>query len=272
MLRKLLKQEFRATGRGAVPLCLGMIGLSVLAAIAMVLLDRDNISSALNTISVIVIMIYMCGLFALAVGIVVIILERFYKSMLKEEGYLTMTLPVSLGKILTAKLICALVWYIAAVVIAFAAVVILFAGKIDWTVLFKQSVGLFGVVKQGLQHVNGEDIFWFVSVLLEGIVLCALAALQVTLHFYAAMAIGHSFTKNKILLSVVAFFVLSWIYSAIGLGGLSAVGNTPFHLLRFDSYWWVHAALGIACGVCLIADVVLYVITHLCLRYKLNLE
>jgi len=272
MLRKLLKHEFRATGRLALPLCIGMIALSVLAAIAMMILDTDNISSVLNTISVWIVVIYMMGLFALAIGIIVVVLNRFYKSVLREEGYLTLTLPASLGKILSAKLICALVWYVVAFAIACASVVILLSGQIDWRVFLSGSADFFSFALEASRRVSAKDIFWFVSALCEGVMLCALVALQVTLHFYAAMAIGHSFSKSKVLLSVVAFFVLSWIYSAVGIGGLASAGNAPIDLFRLEGVWSVHAAMGVACGVCLVTDAVLYVITHLCLRYKLNLE
>ena len=247
MLSKLLKHEFRATGRIGLPLCIGMIALSVLAAIVLPLLNRENVSGIVTTVSVIVIILYAMGFFALTIGMLVVILERFYKSVLRDEGYLTMTLPTSLGKILSAKLICAVVWYAIAAVICCIAVFIILAGQVDdWEMFFRGLVDGLGLVWSKLPELRGEDILWFVTLLLEGLVAVVLACLQVTLHFYAAMAIGHSFNKSKVLLSVIAFFVISWIFNAL--------------------------AIGVAALAALITDAVLYVVTHLCLKFRLNLE
>ena len=269
MLSKLLKHEFRATGRIGLPLCIGMIALSVLAAIALPLLNRENVSGIVTTVSTVIIMLYILGFFALTIGVLVVILERFYKSILRDEGYLTMTLPTSLGKILSAKLICAVVWYAIAAVICCIAVFIILAGQIEWSTLFLNFGDFFTVVWSKLPELTGHDVLWFVTLLLEILVAVVLSCLQVTLHFYAAMAIGHSFRKSKILLSVVAFFVISWILNAIALGGALSGLLEKF---TFEGLWSVHLAIGVAALAALITDAVLYVITHLCLKFRLNLE
>ena len=173
MLSKLLKHEFRATGRIGLPLCIGMIALSVLAAIALPLLNRENVSGVVTTVSTIIIMLYMLGFFALTIGVLVVILERFYKSVLRDEGYLTMTLPTTLGKILSAKLICAVVWYAVAAVICCAAVFIILAGQIeDWEMFFRGFADGFGLVWSKLPELRGEDVLWFVSLQLSAAAVC----------------------------------------------------------------------------------------------------
>ena len=264
MLSKLLKHEFRATGRIGLPMCIGMIALSVLAAVV------DRISGISDAVAAIVGILYVMGFFALTIGVLVIILERFYKSILRDEGYLTMTLPCSLGKILSAKLICAVVWYAIAVVICCVAVFVMVAGQIDdWEMFFHGFADGFGLVWINLPELTGHDILWFVTLLLEILAAVVLVCLQVTLHFYAAMAIGHSFRKNKVLLSVVAFFVISWIFNAVAIGGAL---NGWLERFSFEGEWSVHLAVGTAALAALITDAVLYVITHLCLKFRLNLE
>ena len=269
MLSKLLKHEFRATGRIGLPLCIGMIALSVLAAIALPLLDRENISGIVATVSTIIIMLYMLGFFALTIGVLVVILDRFYKSILRDEGYLTMTLPCSLGKVLSAKLICAVVWYAIAAVICLIALFVIIAGNITWSQVFGNFGELLHALREHLPELTGHDILWFVTLLLEILAAVVLVCLQVTLHFYAAMAIGHCFHKSKVLLSVIAFFLISWAFNAVALGGALSSGVDN---LTFEGQWSVHLAIGVAAIAALIADAVLYVITHLCLKFKLNLE
>ena len=269
MLSKLLKHEFRATGRIGLPLCIGMIALSVLAAIALPLLNRENVSGIVTTVSTIIIMLYMLGFFALTIGVLVVILERFYKSILRDEGYLTMTLPTSLGKILSAKLICAVVWYAIAAVICGIAVCIILMGNVQWGLVLGSISDVLRALREHLPELRGEDILWFVTLLLEALAAIVLVCLQVTLHFYAAMAVGHSFHKSKVLLSVVAFFVISWAFNAVALGGALSGLLEKF---TFEGQWSVHLTIGAAAIAALIADAVLYIITHLCLKFRLNLE
>ena len=269
MLSKLLKHEFRATGRIGLPLCIGMIALSVLAAIALPLLNRENVSGIVTTVSTVVIILYIMGFFALTIGVLVVILERFYKSILRDEGYLTMTLPTSLGKILSAKLICAVVWYAIAAVICGIAVSIILMGNIQWGQLLGGISELLRALREHPLELHREDVLWFATLLLECLDVIVLVCLQVTLHFYAAMAIGHSFHKSKVLFSVIAFFVISWAFNAVALGG--AVSGL-LEKFTFDGRWSVHLAVGTAAIAALIADAVLYAVTHLCLKFKLNLE
>ena len=70
---------------------------------------------------------------------------------------------------------------------------------------------------------TGWDIAGYV---LEGIVLLFVYSCSVCLHFYAAMAIGHSFNDHKGLLSVVSFFVLSAAMTMLAVVSASITGNS----------------------------------------------
>lgn len=91
MLRKLLKYEFKATGR-----LIGVIYLAVLAAaIVTGIIGRFSDATIDNPIAfMIFVAIYAILIVALIVVTILMIIERFYKNMLTGEGYLMHTLPV----------------------------------------------------------------------------------------------------------------------------------------------------------------------------------
>ena len=94
------------------------------------------------------------------------------------------------------------------------------------------------------------------------------------LHFYAAMAMGHMFSKDKVLLSIVFFVALSFVLSLIGtllgfridnLAGLSQEMDAEMILL------FSRKILLFSLGVELLQGALLYVATTLSLRRGLNL-
>ena len=92
MLGKLIKHEFRATGRIMVPVLLAVLALAVLANISFLVIDYVS-NAFLSMLLGLLIAAYFIGLVALGVITIIIMVYRFYKNMLGDQGYLMMTLP-----------------------------------------------------------------------------------------------------------------------------------------------------------------------------------
>ena len=120
MLRKLLKHEFRATGRVMLPMYLILLVTAVGSNLAgRGMLDRQ--SDILNILGVLIVMAFgiaICG--ALLMSFVLMI-QRFYKNLLQDEGYLMFTLPVSVHQHVWSKLIVSAVWFAATILAIIAA-------------------------------------------------------------------------------------------------------------------------------------------------------
>ena len=114
MLSKLIKHEFRATSRIMWPVFLGMLALTALMRFSQLLLNGGHIPWLLQLIGVLLVIGFVMGLFALAFAPLVLSAVRWRDHVLKDEGYLTLTLPVSLHQLLISKLIVSAVWYAAA--------------------------------------------------------------------------------------------------------------------------------------------------------------
>ena len=112
MLRKLMKHEFRATGRVMGPL----FGLLLIAAIAArfsvgVLLESSarflNLLGGLFTTAFVIAIVGVC------VMSLVLMINRFRTNLLGDEGYIMFTLPASVHQQIWSKLIVSTVWFAA---------------------------------------------------------------------------------------------------------------------------------------------------------------
>ena len=99
---------------------------------------------------------------------------------------------------------------------------------------------------------------------------------SVCLHFYAAMAIGHSFNDHKGLLSVVSFFVLSAAMTMLAVAGARITGNIGLFDM-FDNIDTLninaamHVVMLIFIALELVKAALYYIPTTLCLKKWLNL-
>ena len=95
MLGKLLKHEFRATGRIMLPLMGALLALALMANLSI----RGMTSSlsdipALRILFILILIFFGMGIVAVGVMALVVMVSRFYRNLLKSEGYLMFTLPV----------------------------------------------------------------------------------------------------------------------------------------------------------------------------------
>ena len=274
MLRKLMKHELRATGRVMVPL----LGLTLLAAVGgniavHNLLDTSN--DMLNFLGLFLLMGFMAILAASFVVSFVLMIRRFYQNLLRDEGYLMMTLPVSVHEHVFSKLFVSLIWAAAtAITMGIAMFILVFELEFVDLILYDFAELLAGVEFSGLKLM---DFAGQASLLLTEIVLLlAVAGSCMCLHLYAAMAVGHSFTHHKGLLSVLAYFALSFVWSAIRSGAM-AVFNGLFPngislgLQNISPFAATHINMLALIVVTLIPTAIWYAITTHCLRNRLNL-
>lgn len=116
MLGKLLKYELKSTSR-----IMGVLYLALLVVVAVVgFVARGTIWEATqgNAIAVVISgLIYTLLVMALLIITIVMVLQRFYKNLLKEEGYLMHTLPVPTWMLVASKTICSLIWILLSIAV-----------------------------------------------------------------------------------------------------------------------------------------------------------
>lgn len=271
MLIKLLKHEFRATGRIMLPMYLVLLVTAVGSNFA----SRgiwDSGFALLELLSVLIVMAFGIAVFGVFVMAFLLMIQRFYKNLLQDEGYLMFTLPVSVHQHIWTKLIVSAVWF----VLTFLAV-ILASFVVAYDVGFWGGfLEFIGELFRGLQLLKISEALNGTVILAELAIEVFLGLMAFSLQFYAALAAGHSRPNHKMLWSVVLFFVFQFV---IQMGGGSLlIGLDRFDFLRY-SYSWnpspvaaIHAGMLIVIAGTVVYGAIFYAVTTFFLKRHLNLE
>lgn len=271
MLRKLLKHEFRATGRIMLPMYLVLLVTAIGANLSgRGMLGANELLSILGTLIIMAFGIAIFGVFVMAFTLMI---QRFYKNLLQDEGYLMFTLPVSVHQHIWSKLIVSAVWFIATVFAVIAASMIV-AYDVGFLTEF---FGWFGRFLQGLRLLRISEALNGTVILAELIVLIFLMLMAFSLQFYAALAAGHSRPNHKMVWSVVLFFAFQF---AVQMGGgMLFVSLDHLRLPYFFNFDWdvapvvvIHAGMLFMIFCTVVYGAIFYAVTTLFLKRRLNLE
>ena len=277
MLGKLMKHEFRATARIMLPVMGAMVALALLANLSIRGL-AGNLSDVpmLRILFVLIIIFFGVAVVATAVMSLVIMVSRFYRNLLKDEGYLMFTLPVSVHELIWSKLIVSLVWFLGTGLLIFL-VMTLMALNLSHTNLqmileqFPSWSEILGWLDEA--GVRGQVITFLVQIVLGTLI----GIFAVCLHFYGAMALGHMFSKDKVLLSIVFFVGISFAFNLMEMGygivgfGLSDLENMDMSGAR-EGLSFVSTVIWHGIGLSTLQAAVMYLATFLGLKKGLNLE
>ena len=196
MLWKLLKYDFRSMGKS---FALIWPAALVLALINHFTLPYDEgVVETNELLAVVLIIAFVSVLFAMFVAVMIFVIQRFYKGLLGDEGYLMHTLPVGPGQLVLSKLICAVVTSVVSMAVMFAACLLMV--PIRWGQVLR--IAFFQALWQGLMA-NPDAMVY----LLEFLLVCGLSLILFITMTYLSMAIGHLF-RRRIIMSVVAFIGL----------------------------------------------------------------
>ena len=222
MLGKLLKYEFKSTSRVMWLLYLGLIGVALMLGIIVrvgdfagmteysssyINMNSEAMNSVLRILLIFLGISYFLVLTAVMVITTVMIVLRFYRNILGDEGYLMHTLPVPTTHLLTSKLLISVIWMLLA---GASAVVSGF--------VFMVSSGFLGfLIREGeLIRVIKEvfEVLPWTTVILT-LVSGLIGIVSSILLFYLSMAIGNMANKNKFLFSVLAYLGLQTVLSIV---------------------------------------------------------
>lgn len=120
MFAKLLKHEWRAVSGALSILSLAALGAAAVATIVLrLLISYGDKAPALSTVGGLLLIGSILALVVYAVGSLIFLLFRFYKSRYTDEGYLTFTLPVTNHQILLSSLLIILAWSAITITVVF---------------------------------------------------------------------------------------------------------------------------------------------------------
>lgn len=271
MLRKLLKHEFRATGRIMLPLYLVLLATSVGANLSTRgLLETDN--RLLDILGGLLIIAFVVAIIGVCIMSLVVMVQRFYKNLLQDEGYIMMTLPCSIHQQVWSKLIVSAVWFaLSFAMVCLACVLMAFDVSAIQEIL--------DLCQELLHALTGKYSFNAVAFGVELLVLCFVGCCVLCLEFYAALAIGHSRPSHKMAWSVLFFFVLQFAMQMISSALIIGLDESAFYYFLMDltdvhlsGTAAIHASLWFLSACAAIYGAIFYFLTTYFLKRHLNLE
>lgn len=274
MLGKLLKYDFRSMFK--------QFAFIWPAALALGLINRFTLNSQMredgsvwiqdsagvlaSSAAMAAILAFVCVMVAMFVVVLIFVIQRFYRGLLGDEGYLMHTLPVQTWELIASKLICAIVVTIISIVVAMLAVLLLvpFTAQDLWDLFPGLMKALFRLLRPG------DYLF-----ILEFLLLMIAGGASSYLHIYLAMALGHLSSKHRVAMSVVAYV------------GINVAGTVLLNVLSSFRWLWnfdiqldaivgtrgaIHLSFWLLIAICLVVDAVYFFGTNYILKRNLNLE
>lgn len=262
MLGKLIKYEFKATMRSFLAIYTSLILTGILIGIFM--FANVEMGIALSTFIMVALVI------TLGVLTVTVIIKRFSKNLLGDEGYLMMTLPVSAKKIVASKIITSVVYLILSTIVVFLVfVVIMLPSGMDTMKEFIRSMGnVWNYMVMNL--LSARDIILNIIITF---MLGIIDYVSFILVIYTSLSIGQlkPFNKHRTPVSIIAFFIINMIISLIS-DGLSNLLESMNILTAPQSMSMLSAVSMYTLVFYAVVSVVLFMITSYILEKKLNLE
>ena len=262
MLRKLMKYEFKSTARLLLPLYGALLVLSLICKLFIgTNLDGANMSFLGGIPAKLSIAAYVITMVAVIIVTFIIIIQRFYKNLLCDEGYLMNTLPVSVWKNITSKLVVATVWSIVSVVVAMLSILIMAYSP---GVINEIMVEISQIFSEGYSQIGVSVYIIPIELIILGLVQTILG----TITIYTSISLGHLANKRKILSSFGAYIVINMIINTI-VGIVTPMFVTA---LEGESISSINGCLTLVIIISVVLSAGLFAVCNYILKNKLNLE
>lgn len=201
MFGKLMKYDIKALGKIIFPLWGALLILGFVFSLG-IRFDL-TVASSIAIFSLIAIIGVIAAIFTIGI---IIVIQRFWKGLLKQEGYLMFTLPVSVRSLILSKLFSALL-------ISFGTVVIIVLLGIEVMIISPANAFIFDYIKQ--IHIEMLQVKYAAFSIGYAVILILLAMIANIYHLYAAMTLGQLSNKNRFLFAFASYIILAIIFSVV---------------------------------------------------------
>lgn len=264
MLGKLCKHELRATARWFLPLFGLVLILSPINRLTIPTMDK--LDGIFQVIPGFIMFAYFVSLLIMFAATVLLIVFRFYKSMVTDEGYLTHTLPVSVSAHVISKLLIGALWTFASILVFMLSLFILLFSPSGYKDFMDGWPYLADVIRDTIGTASMALFLVEIFVLMLGSVLTA------PLVYYASIALGQVLAKNKIAGSIAGFFIIS-VASNIITGVLMVPVTYMVAKYDYNNFGlFTQILLPGSIAILILSAGIYYFITYYIFKNKLNLE
>ncbi len=270
MLGKLIKHEFKATGRMFLLLYAFIVLLTPVFSLFFRLADGNHPLQV--TVGGLSIFGYVLMCVAVFFATYIFIVMRYYRTLATSEAYLTFTLPVNTHQIIISKVLVAFVWSCTSTLLFIISIISMTFISGIWTF---DDAGeflslLFDVLS--MQGVAPGPLFWilfFLSMIVGVILTC--------LQFLFSIAVGQLSKSHRVLMSVGIYFasymVIQWITTLVTFPIMLVMPQEELIETAHEMevmYDMLTLTLGISLLLSVIFGTVFYIVSARLLKKRLN--
>lgn len=261
MLTKLLKYEFKACARMLLPMYGALIILSLINGLNM------RLDTGYNFIFGLSITLTSALCFAIAICSFLLIIQRFWRNLLKDEGYLMFTLPVKTSHLIWSKLISGIFWVCVSGLVGVSALLIWFA-PLNWNVIKDAFAHLPELILYAKQQLAAFNMSLPLSIV-QCILMLLLFSVYQILIIYCSMAVGQLplVSKHRVLASFGAYLLIHFLLQNLTLFVMRIFDNWPA-LQSLN----MHVAMTLMLAFAALLCALFFAITNYLLKNQLNLE
>lgn len=285
MLGKLLKYDFKALNRVMVPLQLGVLIAGVLGSFLLKFTilntteviyqnygsDPSRLPALLSMAASLLMALFFAAVFASFWVSLFLVARHFYKSSLRDEGYLTFTLPVSANKVLLSKTISGCVWLIINQILLAALVLFMLLVGLSESREFMSAEGIEAIGRL-LSEINRP---WEYTFVFELLFFALLMVIVYVLQLYFSLIWGSVLARTHKVLAAIGLYVVCAIIMQTVLSFILATAGVFLIDGSFTEYNWAISlqALVIPTLICYIGfAIAFYLLSKYLLKNKLNLD
>ena len=252
-----------------------LIIIAIVTRIELAIQSATNGGMSMVMPTFIVMMLYISAIVAIGVMTLILIIQRFYKNLLQNEGYLMHTLPVKMWQHIASKLIVSVVWCFVSMFVICLSFIIIGSLGIDFNDFFTimTNISLRGY---GNEVLNGIGFMFELFMLM-----IAGAAASGYVQIYLAMAIGQLVEQPQAFMQLWHLhwdqYVVLQIITSIVMS-ISAGGSYPYmsygilNLFNTDSLTGMHVFFWTLIAVYAVKAALFFAGTNYILKNRLNLE
>ena len=288
MLFKLIKYEWKAMMRSLMPIYGAALILSVINSIVAGtdvfvrmrdLLNFGFVDMILSLIQVCLAIFYAIAIIGIFIMTTVVSVQRFYKGLLKDEGYLMFTLPVKVWQLTLSKALVTFFAEVISIIVIIMAIGLMSAGDFLRGVLglLELPSMIIMEINEALQkgNISVSDLINIIIFIVEFLLMALASSFAGIYQFYAAMALGQISRVQKVGFSILWYLVISvaltvifYVFAFSGAGFINAMGmDMDMHPLVM-----LHIIFGGMLGYMVLMLGALVFITNFALSRRLNLE
>ena len=277
MILKLFKYDFMNIGKKLIPFYIAALVIGIINRFLLLTSDISRLEREENFLAMFGSPLLYFAYFAVVFGIfcmtVFVIITRYSSSISGNEGYLTNTLPLKPSQIILAKLINFLIWIFISYFVIFVSLFILFPFEFFIRNIIKDPEFYQDLNTMVKEFFSSKYIFISILQLIYNF----FAHVQSILIIFLSIAIANLFKSYKVVVGVIAFFIISIIFSFISASvTYSAMRNLDVPVMYGDIDPIIFTSLrnGSITSILysIISSVLLFFGVHYLHTHNLNLE